>query len=396
MAGVEAISVTGTGRRAGLAVVLAADMASSTYVQFIFGVLASFIIDEFGISRSQLGLLTTAAFIAGGLLSPGAGRFVDRTGARRVMVGSLVLMAVATIAMAASPTYIWLLGAAVFSGVALACCNPTTNQIIARAVPVGGRGVVMGFKQAGVQIGAFFTGAVAPLVAQASGWRVAMAGMVLWPVATIAGTYAVVPPDDASYGATEQTSAALGPTVWWMAAYAFLMGAGVAVVSTYLPLFARDEAGYSVGHAGALAAVIGAIGILSRIAWGRESERRGMVALPLTIMAIGAALATVMTLISPSAPWLLWPVALLMGATAISWNAIAMLAIVAEFGTERSGRASGYVQSAFYSGFVVYPVLFGYTVDATGEWVVGWTVVTATFCIAALVSVLWHRRARLE
>jgi cyanate permease len=160
-------------------------------------------------------------------------------------------------------------------------------------------------------------------------------------------------------------------------------------------LFAREEVGFSVGRAGMLAGVIGLIGIVSRIAWGWGTERLGDYPLALGILSGGAVVASLATLLSPEAgPWLIWSAAILFGLTAITWNAIGMLAIVAEVGTHAAGRASGLVQSGFYGGFVVTPALFGYSVDRTQEWSWGWWGVLAMFAGATVVAFAWHTSRR--
>jgi nitrate/nitrite transporter NarK len=70
--------------RALFTAILAVAMATSTFFGYAFGVLGPFIIDEFDISRSQFGLLSTVFFVVGGGASLPAGRLVDRMGAWRV------------------------------------------------------------------------------------------------------------------------------------------------------------------------------------------------------------------------------------------------------------------------------------------------------------------------
>ncbi|HZA40565.1 MAG TPA: MFS transporter [Actinomycetota bacterium] len=381
-----------TAWRAAFALSLAAGMAASTIVQFLFGVLAPFLIDEFGISRSQLGLLTTAAFVIGGIISPSAGGLVDRIGGRRVFVASMVLMAIAIAGMAAAPSYIWMLFGAALAGFTLASCNPTTNKLIAAHTAVGERGVIMGVKQAGVQFGAFAVGFTIPTAAESWGWRPAMAMTIVLPLACAAAVLVLVPHDRREELDLRPKTEARGitPLVAWLATYAFLMGGGVAIVGAYLPLFAREEVGLSVGAAGMLAGVIGLIGIVSRIAWGWGTERLGDYPLALGILGVGAVVASLATLLSPSTgAWMIWSAAVLFGLTAITWNAIGMLAIVAEVGTHAAGRASGLVQSGFYGGFVVTPALFGYSVDRTDEWSWGWWGVVAMFAGASVVAFSW-------
>ncbi|HEX2050692.1 MAG TPA: MFS transporter [Actinomycetota bacterium] len=370
-------------------------MATGTLSASAFGVLAPFLIDEFDITRSQLGLLTTAAFVAGGAGSVPAGGLVDRFGGRRVLTASMALVAVTTLAMAAAPSYAWMLAAAAVSGCAIAAGNPTTNKLVAMHVAPGERGVVMGVKQAGVQMSAFFAGSFLPAASGAFGWRRALAATVIVPVAGALATLRVVPRDarvDASGPRARPTAASVVP---WIGAYAFLMGLGVSSTTNYLPLYAREAVGMSVTAGGALTAALGAMGIVSRVAWGWGTERLGRFALPLAVMAAGAAAAALLVLYARTAGGaLLWVAALLLGATAVTWNSVGMLAVVAEAGPGDAGRASGWVLTGFYGGFVAGPFTFGLSVDRLGSYAWGWAGVTCSFAIAAAIALAWHAYRR--
>jgi MFS family permease len=368
-------------------------MAASTAVQFIFGVLASFLLDDFGISRSRLGLLTTVAFLVGALGSIPAGRLVDRIGGRRVQIGSLAVIGLASLTMGGAPSFGVLLVGAALTGGALATCNPTTNKLIAAHTEPGQRGVVMGIKQAGVQAGAFLIGTLIPLAALAWGWRAALLATIAVPVVAAAATRMIVPPD----AATDLADAPalrrpLPAPVLWLTAYAALMGAGVAAFAAYVPLYAQEAIGMSLGAAGLVTGLVGLIGIASRIAWAWAAERTGRFSAPLTLLGAGSVAAAVLVLSAEAlgAP-ALWAGAVLFGATAISWNAIGMLAVLVEVGSQDAGRASGLVQTGFYAGFVASPILFGYSVDVTGGYGPGWTAIAGVFVVAAAVAVGLHR-----
>ncbi len=366
-------------------------MAASTFVQFFFGNLAPFLLDEFDVSRSRLGLLTTAAFVVGGLGSLPAGHLVDRLGGRKVLVGLLGLVIISTLGMALAPSFSAMLFAAAVAGGGLAACNPTTNKLIAAHTAPGERGWIVGIKQAGVQFGAFFTGAVLPATAVALGWRLALAVTIAVPAAAIAAVFLLIPPDT---GAPEDPSGAgrtsLTSTVWWMTAYAALMGAGVAAIGAWVPLYAKEGVGVSVNTAGAVAATIGLVGIASRVAWGWATERIGQFSMPLAVMGLGSTVASLFLIAASSmGPWLLWAAAVLFGATAVTWNAVGMLAIVAEVETDAAGMASGIVLAGFYAGFVVSPILFGYSVDRTGAYTWGWGGIAVVFVAATVVALAW-------
>jgi nitrate/nitrite transporter NarK len=381
-------------RRSLFATVLATIMAYSTFSQFAFGVLAGFLIDEFSITRSELGFLTTGLFFVGGIGSPYAGMLVDRFGARRMAISSAVMVALSFLAMAGAPSYPWMLVAATCAGGALASCNPITNKLVALHISAGERGLTMGVKQAGVQVGAFVIGLMLPALASSQGWRTAIGVLALVPVLAVACIAWLIPADETTERANSPRPARrrLEAAVWWMMGYAFLMGAGVAGFSAYLPLYIEEDLGHSVSTAGAVVGAIGLVGILARVALGWVSERLGRFALSLVVMGVGSVGATLLILgARPDNTWILWVAAALFGISAITWNTVGMIAVLSEVGDEDAGRASGYVQSGFYGGFAVSPILFGYSVDTTGEYTIGWIGVTAAFIAATLVATLWHR-----
>jgi nitrate/nitrite transporter NarK len=69
----------------GLGVALTLGMGVSTFIAFALGSLAPFLRVEFGLSRTQIGALTTTLFAVGSSASPLAGRAVDSLGGRRTL-----------------------------------------------------------------------------------------------------------------------------------------------------------------------------------------------------------------------------------------------------------------------------------------------------------------------
>jgi MFS family permease len=378
-------------RRTGFALVLALAMGTGTFPGFAFGVLGPDLIAEFALTRTRLGLLTTVFFGVGGLGSIVAGGVVDRFGARRTMVAAFAVMAGALVAMAAAGGLGALLVASAAAGVSLAAGNPTTNKAVAEHLPVGRRGLTMGVKQAGVQFGAVLAGSVVAPLAAVQGWRLALAASAVVPAVGIALTYAVVPPDRATLAASPRAPRTPLPgPVRELAVYAFLMGAAVGAFNAYLPLYGVEQVGLETTGAGAVAAAVGVVGVVSRIAWGWASEHLRSFRRPLLVMGIGGAIAIGILAIAPAGgPWLLWLGGLAFGATAITWNAVGMLAIVARVDSADAGRASGLVLFGFYTGFVPSPVAFGALVDATDSYALSWGVVAGLLTVAGW----WARRA---
>jgi MFS family permease len=366
-------------------------MATGTFPGFAFGVLGPELVVDLGLSRTALGLISTVHFVVGGLGSIGAGRLVDRFGARRMMVAAFVSVALALAGMGLAPSYVWLLAGSAASGFALATGNPSTNRAVSERIPAGRRGIIMGVKQAGVQVGAFLAGSLLAPFAQASGWRTALLASAVVPAVGALLALVAVPADGAVTGATPTADRPRLPSaVRHLAVYAFLMGAGVAAVIAYLPLFAVERLALTTATAGAVAAAIGSVGIVSRVAWGAVAERIGSFRLPLTVMGVGAVAATLAIMAAPRVGlWVVWVGAVLMGMSAVTWNTVGMMAVIAEVDVADSGRASGVVLFGYYLGFVPSPLVFGRIVDTTGSYTTGWVVITVVF----VVSALWVRRA---
>jgi len=386
------------GSRIAFGTMLALMMGTGTYAGYAFGVLAPDFRATFGLSRFELGLLTTAFFLVGGTLSLVAGPATDRLGARRVMFVALVASAAALAGMALAPAYAVLLAMAALAGVALAAGNPVTNKLVAVHIAPGERGLIMGGKQSGVQVGAFAAGALLAPLAVAVGWRAALAGSALLPLGAILLALAVIPADRRQVRDAPPTEAP-GPLprgVFWLTAYAFLMGSGVATINAYLPLYLVERAGASLELAGTVAATIGLVGIGSRIAWGWASERLRQYSLALLML---GALAVVAVLLVAAVEvvglWLAWPAAALFGASAVTWNAVGNLAVITSSGAARAGRATGILTFGFYIGFVGSPVLFGLLVDRGVAYGLAWLGVAGVFSATVLVIGAWrHSEAR--
>lgn len=384
-----------TGRHATVVVaLLTIAMGTGTFPGFAFGVLAPSITEDFGLSRAAVGVLTTMFFLVGGLGSVHAGRAVDAIGARRVMAASFVVLTVATVGLGLSPSYPLMIASATLAGVALATGNPVTNKIVVERIDRQRRGVAMGVKQAGVQAGAFLAGGVLAPAASSWGWRNAVVSTAIVPALGAVVTLVAIPRDVVSGGtATTSLRVRVSAPIRRLAVYGFLMGIGVSAVNAYLPLYGVEGVGISSVRAGSLIALMGVCGMIMRVVWGWLSDRSGTFRGYLAVMAFGGAvsiLAAVATSVAGWNPNVLWLVAVGLGVTAVTWNAVGMIAVLASSRPEQAGHASGVVVLGFYSGFIPGPLLFGALVDATGTYVTSWGVVVVAFLLAGgLITRPW-------
>lgn len=383
--------------RFSLAAVTAIAMGVATFSQGAIGVLASDLIAEFGLERWQIGILLTANGVTGALFSPVFGRLTDRKGSVKSVVWVLSLAMLTMTLVAIAPTYAVLFTAALLYGLPNGWVNPATNALIVDNVVAGARGVITGIKQSGVQMGSFLGGLLLPGIAAATSWRVALATFLIFPVAGLVGMWRR-PEARRSHPSGDGTKAPVPIAVRWIAVYGTLAGLGVSATTTFLPLFAKESEGWSTAQAGLLIAGVGLVGVAARITWGSASERwlgHGRTLRLLALQSAGAAGLLALASADLAASWVLVPAALLMGAGAVAWNAVGMLAVMDYSAPELVGRGTGLVTLGFLGGIGVGPPLMGLSVDRLGSYTPGWVVIVVLFLAGAMIAGKVHRTGTL-
>ncbi|TQN43808.1 sugar phosphate permease [Blastococcus colisei] len=375
---------------------LAIAMGAGPLLLYALSAMSALVITDLELSRTQFGSLATFAFVVAAASSAVLGRSVDRYSGRSVMIALYVGCALAIILAAVAGSMAWLLVAVAISGCAQSLSNPVTNRLISTHVVTGRRGLLMGTKQAGVQMSQFFAGAALPALALLLGWRGAMALCSLVAVVGLMLVRRSIPADRLTAAASVVRSppGRLPTAVWWLAAYAVLTGAALQAANTYLPLFAYEELGLSVTVAGLSAAVVGGIGLIARIGFGHVADRMAHPHRALSALAGTAALGA-MSLLAASITglsWLMWSGAAIFGARGIATNVVVMIALLRVSPLRIVGTASGTVAIGLYLGFALGPISFGFIVDASGSYHFGWLAMTVAYGAASLLGLLWGRR----
>lgn len=379
--------------------VLVSTMVSTAYLIFIVSVLASTFIDEFDLSRFELGLIGSLNTAVGALTAPATGRLTDRIGARLSSV-TAQLIAAFGLAMVALSQSVWMLViAATILGIPQGWGNPTTNALIAERVEPGRRGTITGIKQSGVTLGVFLAGLTLPALADAIGWRGAV-GSYAAVFAVIGLAPLLLPAKVAPFATTDAATQAAESkpydmrAVWLIALYAFLMGTSGGAISRFLALFAEEEAGLSNSTAGLVVAASGLLGMAARIGAGKIAEHLIAPLKLLSILAVVGGCVSVLLLVTLEVgAWVLWPVAALFAIGHTAWNAVAMLAIILGVPRAQSGRASGAVMVGFLGGLAVGAPIAGLAVDATDSYQPVWVATLVLAAAAALVAQFARRTA---
>ncbi len=354
-------------------------MAASTYQYFAIAILSADLIDDLGVTRTQLGLIATANTVTGALMAPRLGSITDKLGARNSIVTLCGISSIGLVLTALAPNLPTLLAASVMCGLPQGWGNPATNKLISEQLAPDARGVIAGFKQSGVQFANFLAGLTLPAMAALSNWRVATGAYGLVALAAALGALRLSTDTEfATSAATMEPGErrrGYDPFVVRVAIYAGLFGLVGGGVFRFIPLFAQEQLGFSSQRAGLVVALGGALGIFARIGWGRLTEtaiqpRRGLFVIGL------ASTATIGSLIVAQAvgSWVLWLFTIVSAFCLGAWNVVAMLAVIRGVPSGDAGRSTGIVMFGFLGGLSLGAPITGWLTDQTGDYQAAWWV----------------------
>ncbi|MEU7474578.1 MFS transporter [Lentzea sp. NPDC042327] len=369
------------------AVLATAAMAVSMLQLFVLGALGPVLVTDLGVAQWQLGALVAVGFAVAALLSLPAGALVDRVGARRALAGVFVVSAVALAVLAVAGSVWWIAAGVALGGVPQALANPATNKVVVAAVARERLGAVTGWKQSGVQLGAFVAGVPLAGAAAVVDWRWGVGVLaVLCLVGAVLATRLAVPAVPAQRGRGR-----VGGRVRALAVFSLALGFGLASVNTFFPLYGVDRLELPAPVAAWSIAVVGLVGIAGRVCWSAAAGRSGDPAAVLPLLALGAVVSVAVVALAEHVHWLVWFGAAGIGVFAVAGNAVSMVAVLRAVPQGLAGRAAAVVSAGFFSGFAAGPPVSGLVLQQAGyPWL--WGVVGVAFGLAAAVGVLVVRR----
>jgi len=377
---------------------LIAAMSTALFPVIGIGVLARFILDELSISRAELGLAITAASATSALGAIALGRLVDRLSGKRAMVIVFAVGGLAMAGIAVAPDLPMLLVAGGIAGLAMGIANPATNRLVVETIPRVHRGTVTGIKQAGEALTIVLCGLAFPAAALVIGWRPTFASVGIVAVIAI-GLALLTLPDAAPVppSRTRGTRPRLNRNIYWLTAYSLVVGLSAGSIATYLPLYAQEALGMGQGSAGLLMAGMGAVAVVGRVTWGHFATWSTDLRSRLRFIAfVGVAAVLLIWSASVIQRDLVWLGALAWGVSLLSVGALGHLAIMAYSDSETTGRASGVMLTGFGVGLMIGPPVFGWTIDTTHAYHVGFGLVTAELVALAAIATAWARRRQLS
>ncbi|MFC1961973.1 MFS transporter [Chloroflexota bacterium] len=376
-----------------------------TGVVFIVGllrqglpVLYPFIQDEFGLSRTQVGLITSSLATGSVIAVMLSGRLIDILGPKRIITIGMLAITTFFLAFPIVDSYLLILGLLVIIGIFSSPFSPATTKAVIDWCPIKIRASAMSITRMGIPAAGALAAAVLPALAVAFGWRIAAVGvglLILIISVAFIFLYRDAPRD---FGTTKKFDLTtfyailrnrrlLMTMIWGFISTGFQM-----VVMTYFMLFLIEKLEFSSIIAGGALALAQVISIIARVSWGTISDfvfggRRIMV----------LAFSGFLTIL-----WMLWVssigegvanitiylIAIVMGISTLSWQGVFLASIGEQADSEQRGATLGVTFGLVQIGQIVVPPLFGFLVDITNSYSFGFraTAAVALICTLALLA----------
>jgi len=366
--------------------------------QYAFGEFAGPLKEQFGWSQTQLNLSLAFSFISG-LCAPFVGSLSDRIGIRPVMFGSILIIAIGFL-MRPFITELWhwyLFSALVYTGFPGATVLPG-GKMVGLWFPRT-RGRMMGAVMAGNNFGGITMPPLAAAIIVVFNWQTAYVifGAIMGALAVV--TLFVIVEDEkkveremkrtgrgdqaqiarAAAQAGVSLKQALRNRNFWLVTVGL-----VAATFTYQGVLTQlrqhfEESGFTPAMATTAVSTIAGMGIFSKLAFGRASEK--ITARIATMLSIGLQMLGVIIIAQVDAAHLLWLGIFVFGLGFGGLGALALLVVQEMFGMKEFGGIMGIMQVGMIASGTGAPMMAGAIHDSSGSFDSAFLIVAAIFVV---------------
>jgi NNP family nitrate/nitrite transporter-like MFS transporter len=357
----------------------------------LIGALGIVIAEDLQLSAGQRGVLVALPILSGSLLRIPLGLLSDRWGARRVGGTMLAFLFVPL-------TVGWLAAGSWPAMMAVGLMLGTAGASFAVALPLASawypakrQGLVMGIAAAG-NSGTVITNLVAPRLAEQFGWQ-GVFGIAMIPLALVLGTFLILareaPPKlNAARPIREVLREA---DLWWFCLFYSVTFGGYVGLSSFLPLFLRDQQGLAASSAGVLTAAAAFVGSGARPLGGWLADRLGGRRL-LTVALAGLGVTYALVASGPSLPPLTGLVIAAMACCGLGNGAVFQL-VPLRFRAE-IGMVTGIIGAVGGIGGFCLPILLGLVRQYGGGFGAGFLLLAfVAMSVATVLQMLTARQA---
>ncbi|GHG42768.1 MFS transporter [Sinomonas cellulolyticus] len=330
---------------------------------------------DLALTPGELGLLTGIPVLCFALASPLASLTARRLGAEMAVTITLLGVLAGVVIRSVDGTAVVMLGT-VLLGVAITIVNIAVPLIIRRDFTKGRQGMAMGVYTAALNVGSFVTSVATAPLAEATGWRVALAGSAVFAAvaaafwAAAAGVRALRPEPVTPEAPTHDGAGSPPRRSLAAVTVALLIGFGGQAFSYYgvtawLPSLLSDELGLSPSAAGAGASLFQIIAILGALGTPILARYAGTMAAVIVLGVLWISV-PVGLLVAPE----LWPLWSSLGGAAQGGGITLIFTEINVIARDQvsAGRMSAIVQGVGYALAAAAPTLLGWIHAGTGSW----------------------------
>jgi len=228
--------------------------------------------EEFNLDYAELGILSFAFILFTGVLQPVLGNVADRRGRRRwMLIFGFGVGAVGFVAMAAAPTFWFIVGVSLLCGLGGATYHPQAAAFIVDAYPMR-RGRMLGIHGWGGSAGHFLAPAVIVLSISAFNWRLAMAAIAV-PMIVTAVILRVRLDETPASPSARLRGAVSRPLVLLAVTFGIVSMVGRSFLTFFVKMLVDD--GWEETSAGVLLTVVLLVGVVAQPLGGWAFDRVG-------------------------------------------------------------------------------------------------------------------------
>jgi MFS family permease len=372
-------------------------LSYAMFTVFAFGTLVKPLQAEFGWSRAEMSFALTITNITVVFGAPLLGYLIDRTGVRKLLLPSIVLMALAVASLTQLQGNIWYFYAVFFAitffGIATL---PLSYSRVVIAWFEQRRGLALGIALAGFGVGGALVPEVAKTMIDLYGWRSAywlFSASILFVSLPLAALFLKESPGQAgTEGAAAPSGlsarqAARTRTYWLVLVSFFLVGIGItSVLSQLVPMLI--DRGMSFTDAARCMSTLAVALIFGRVLAGFLMDRFFAPYVTAGFIIFGLAGGIVLLAMGAVGPWAFLAAALVGLATGSEISEIAFI-IGRYFGQFAFGQIYGIMFAGFQLGSAISAPLMGFYYDNIGDYVGAlWLVAALALLSAVLVAML--------
>lgn len=371
-----------------------ASQTTAAVLIFTFPALSPFLVSKFALTTPQIGELTGVMYLGISGISIFISVLSDYLGVKKILIIGHLIEAFAILSAALASSFFGFAVSAFAVGIGYSAITPVTSKAIMSWFSKENRSAIMGLKQTGTTVGGSIAGATLPFVSLKYGIGMAFVAAAILVFSGICFVLFYKESDVVTEQPVlkfQEFRRALSVSfrnhdLVSLGSAGFFYAAVQSIVVTYIALFALDVLGFNPIASGLFLSIVNAAGTIGRPLYGAVSDRvfRGSRIKDFFLISLtsSGALLLLSTLRNGADFWEVSAVVAFLGFAALGWNGVflTMAGEYSKMGYEAVGTSLAF--SIAMTGQIVGAPLFGFIVENTGKYSLGWQ----SFALALLAA----------